>query len=112
MLKMITFNRKGPFEIKAHHDEDGLALGSKDLGTYRIEVPVQTENKRIKVKTKMTLNGMFTIESAQLVEDEEYEETVKEKRELPSETPAAEGEKPDGDTPPAAEEAEKKYEYV
>jgi len=112
MLKMITFNRKGPFEIKAHHDEDGVALGSKDLGTYRIEVPVQTENKRIKVKTKMTLNGMFTIESAQLVEDEEYEETVKEKRELPSETPAAEGEKPDGDTPPAAEEAEKKYEYV
>jgi len=43
------------------------------------------------------LHGTFVIESAQLVEEEEVEETVKEKRELPPEEPKAEAE-------PAAEE--------
>jgi len=126
MIKLITLYRKGPFEIKAQHIEDGVMLGStkRDLGTYRIEVPAQTENQKIKVKTRMTLNGMFTIESAQMVLEEEYEETVKEKREVGTEG-APEGEKAEGDAPAAdgeqkpedkkedaKKEAEKKYEWV
>lgn len=80
MIKMITFFRKGPFDIKAHHLDDGsLVAGvNKQLGSYRIDVPAQAKNEKIKVKLKMTLNGMFTVESAQLVLEEEYEETVKE----------------------------------
>jgi hypothetical protein len=82
------------------------------------------------------LNGIFTIESAQLVEEEEYEETVKEKRELPPDEAKPEEEKKEGDAPmpesgeekkdgePAADakpeeakkeekkEPEKKYEWV
>jgi len=121
MLKMVTLYRKGPFEIKAHHSEDGVALGKKELGTYRIEMPAQAENKKIKVKCKMTLNGMFTIESAQMVEEEEYEETVKEQREVPADATVAEGEKAEGDAPAtegeqkpedAKKEAEKKFEWV
>merc|ERR1719387_5620 len=106
VLKMLTFYRKGPFDVKAEYLDDKLLLPgtSKDLGTYKIELPPQTEPKKIKVKAKLTLNGCFTVESAQLVEKEEYEETVKEKRELPPDEtppdaePAAE-EKKDGDAP-------------
>merc|ERR1719428_854342 len=90
VLKMLTFYRKGPFDVKAEYLDAKLLLPgtSKDLGSYKIELPPQTEPKKIKVKAKLTLNGCFTVESAQLVEEEEYEETVKEKRELPpDETP-------------------------
>merc|ERR1719456_2133049 len=119
VLKMLTFYRKGPFDVKAEYlSEKGLLPGtSKDLGTYKVELAPQAEAKKVKVKAKLTLHGTFTIESAQLVEEEEYEETVKEKRELPSEEakpaaePAAEAaseEKKDGDAPMADAEGEKK----
>ena len=39
----------------------------------------------MKVRAKLNLHGIFQIEGAQLVEEEEYEEKVKEKRELPAE---------------------------
>merc|ERR1711920_331600 len=107
-LKLLTFYRKGPFEIKAEYvDESLLVPGTKkELGTYKIDLPAQSEAKKIKVKAKLTLHGMFMIESAQLVEEEEYEETVKEKKEI--EVPAEEGEgeaKPE-ETPKEGEAAE------
>mmetsp|Transcript_52485 Transcript_52485/g.113645 ORF Transcript_52485/g.113645 Transcript_52485/m.113645 type:complete len:853 (-) Transcript_52485:371-2929(-) len=85
--KMLTFCRKGPFEVKAEYESDAELIPgtTKELGTFRIELPPQTESKKVKVKAKLTLHGTFTIESAQLVEEEEYDETVKEKRELPQE---------------------------
>ena len=43
------------------------------------------EVKKIKVKAKLTLPSPFVVEGAQTVEDEEYEETIKEERELPAE---------------------------
>jgi len=85
VLKMLTFYRKGPFDVKAEYLDDKVLLPgtSKDLGTYKIDLPPQTEAKKVKVKAKLTVHGTFVIESAQLVEEEEVEETVKEKRELP-----------------------------
>lgn len=87
VVKMLTFYRKGPFDVKAEYADASLLLPgtSKELGTYKIDLPPQTESKKVKVKAKLNLSGCFTIESAQMVEDEEYEETVKEKRELPAE---------------------------
>eukprot|EP00408_Alexandrium_pacificum_P001191 CAMPEP_0171231772 /NCGR_PEP_ID=MMETSP0790-20130122/40069_1 /TAXON_ID=2925 /ORGANISM="Alexandrium catenella, Strain OF101" /LENGTH=834 /DNA_ID=CAMNT_0011697995 /DNA_START=73 /DNA_END=2577 /DNA_ORIENTATION=+ len=125
-LKLLTFYRKGPFEIKAEYaDTTQLIEGTKkELGTFKIDLPVQTEAKKVKVKAKLNLHAMFTIESAQLVEEEEYEETVKEKRELevpaeeapaePKEGEAAEGEeKPEGEGEKKEEKKEeKKYEWV
>jgi molecular chaperone DnaK (HSP70) len=106
LLKMLTFYRKGPFDVKAEYPADTtlLPMTSSDLGSYKIELPPQTEAKKIKVKAKLTLSGIFAVEGAQLVEEEEYEETVKEKRELPAEEVAAEAPaeaevKPDGDAP-------------
>jgi len=130
--KMLTFYRKGPFEIKAEYaDDKDLVVGtSTALGAFKIDLPPQTETKKVKVKAKLSLHGIFSIDSAQLVETEEYEETVKEKREIEAapdaEAPKAESEAPAADVPvegtaPAAEdeakeepkkEPEKKYEWV
>jgi len=129
-LKMLTFYRTCDFEVKAEYvDVNALLPGtSKELGSYKIIVPKQDVAKKIKVKAKLTLHCTFVIESAQIVEDEEYEEMVKEKRELPQEGAAggeavaqvstsAGGEaeaKPDapmadgGGAPPQSEDAQKK----
>merc|ERR1711870_118164 len=109
-MKLLTFYRKGPFEIKAEYaDDKDLVVGTKkNLGTFKIDLPLQTEAKKIKVKAKLSLHGIFTIDGAQMVETEEYEETVKEKREIeappadaPAETPA-----PDASADAAAAPAE------
>merc|ERR1712226_1150904 len=107
VAKMLIFYRKGPFDIKAQYaDATSLLPGTPtELGTYKVELPVTVDVKKVKVKAKLSLHGIFSIESAQMVEEEEYEETVKEKRELPAEAPA-EPEKTE--EPKPAEETEKK----
>jgi molecular chaperone DnaK (HSP70) len=93
VLKMLTFYRKGPFEITAEYaDPSQLIPGtSTSLGSYKIELTPQEVAKKVKVKAKLTLNGTFVVEGAQVVEEEDYEEVTKEKREIP----AAEGENPE-----------------
>mmetsp|Transcript_72609 Transcript_72609/g.170230 ORF Transcript_72609/g.170230 Transcript_72609/m.170230 type:complete len:757 (+) Transcript_72609:90-2360(+) len=72
LLKVITFKRKAPFDLKVSYAADKLPSGtSKDLGTYTIEVPLQDAPKKVKVKTALTLHGTFTVQSAHLVEEEE-----------------------------------------
>lgn len=115
-LKMLTFYRKTAFDIKAEFAEDAtlLPLTPKELGSFRIELPPQTEPKKVKVRAKLTLHGTFTIEGAQLVEEEEVEETVKEKREVevPAEEAKPEEEKKEGDEKKEEKKEEKKYEWV
>merc|ERR1712066_1205014 len=96
VVKMLTFYRKGPFDIKAEYVDPSMLLPktSKELGSYRIELAPQTESKKVKVRAKLSLSGVFIVESAQIVEEEEYEETVKEKRELPPEEVKVEPEAP------------------
>jgi heat shock protein 4 len=128
LVKVLTFYRKESFDITAEYLDSPLLQGtSKDLGTYQISLPPQSEAKKVKVRAKLNLHGIFEIESAQLVEEEEYEEKVKEKRELPAEevadseaTAAAEPEAADasqGEAKPDAKaeekkQPEKKYEWV
>jgi heat shock protein 4 len=131
LVKVLTFFRKESFDITAEYvDSPLLGQTSKSLGNYRIELPVQTEAKKVKVRAKLNLHGIFQIEGAQLVEEEEYEEKVKEKRELPVEetkeaeapaeapaekTPeaeAAEGEAKEAAKTEEKKEPEKKYEWV
>lgn len=134
--KLLTFYRKGPFEIKAEYVDESLLIPGtgKCLGAYKIDIPPQSEPKKVKVKANLTIHGTFTISSAQIVETEEYEETRKEKREVeptPEEIAKAEEEaKAAAEAAPAAEGAppaegaegekkepekkapEKKYEWV
>merc|ERR1719482_675290 len=99
---MLTFFRKGPFDIKASYAEtDNLLPGTPgELGTFKVELPNQTENKKVKVKAKLTQHGTFSLESAQMVEEEEYEETMPE---APAEE-KKEGEAKDGEAPPEKKE--------
>eukprot|EP00747_Dinoflagellata_sp_TGD_P110148 gnl/TRDRNA2_/TRDRNA2_170883_c0_seq4.p1 gnl/TRDRNA2_/TRDRNA2_170883_c0~~gnl/TRDRNA2_/TRDRNA2_170883_c0_seq4.p1 ORF type:complete len:652 (-),score=225.92 gnl/TRDRNA2_/TRDRNA2_170883_c0_seq4:86-2041(-) len=138
VTKMLTFWRKTPFELKASYKDEKALMPSvsPNLGKFMVELSPQEKAAKVKVRVKLTLHGTFAVEGAQLVEDEEYEETVKEKRELPPDPEAetkegeekaeekkdgAEGEngdkKGDEPMPDAQEEApkkkeEKKYEWV
>lgn len=131
VLKMLTFYRRGPFEIKAEFADDKMlpAGTPKELGTFKIELPPSAEAKKVRVRAKLTLHGTFAIEGAQLIEEEEYEEIVKEKRELPPDeeakpaedeakpeenetAEAAEGEKKEENKEEKKKEPEKKYEWV
>jgi len=129
-LKVLTFWRKGPFEVKAEYGEEHVLVPGteKSIGTFKIDLAPQTEPKKIKVRAKLTLHGTFTIEGAQLLETEEYEETSKEKREIPApeepeapkeEAPKEEVPKVEGEAPAEGEKKEepkkapeKKYEWV
>jgi len=113
VLKMLTFYRKGPFDLKAEYSSDAPLLPGtpQELGLFKIDLPPQSESKKIKVKAKLSIHGTFALEGAQMIEEEEYEETVKEKRELPPDEPKAEdGAKAEGEpadagapSPPPAE---------
>ncbi|CAE7379908.1 Hspa4 [Symbiodinium natans] len=107
-VKLLTFYRKGPFDLKLEYeDTSALVPGAgKLLGNFKIDLPPAGETKKIKVKAKLTLNGTFGIESAQMLEEEEYEEKVKEKKEI--EVPAEEEAKPaEGEASPPPPEGEK-----
>merc|ERR1712194_535647 len=108
-VKELTFYRKGQFDIKAEYAEGAVLPPdtAKELGTYTIAVPGASEQaKKIKVRARLTLHGTFTVESATMLEEEEYEDTVKEKRELPAEEPKPEEEKKEGESEAPAEGAE------
>jgi len=123
LLKVLTFYRKGPFDIFAQYADANELLPGTDtnLGTYRVDLAPQTENKKIKVRAKLTLHGIFEIESAHMVEEEEYEDVTKQKKEIVSDEPMPQAEdKPaenaeptNGDAKPEEKkEEEKKYEWV
>eukprot|EP00747_Dinoflagellata_sp_TGD_P110145 gnl/TRDRNA2_/TRDRNA2_170883_c0_seq12.p1 gnl/TRDRNA2_/TRDRNA2_170883_c0~~gnl/TRDRNA2_/TRDRNA2_170883_c0_seq12.p1 ORF type:complete len:813 (-),score=241.52 gnl/TRDRNA2_/TRDRNA2_170883_c0_seq12:121-2559(-) len=113
LLKMLTFYRKGSFDLKAFYPNEAALEGTApELGSFRIEVPAQGKAKKVKVKAKLTMHGTFALEGAQLLEEEEYEETLKEKRELPAEEEKKEGEAEKEGEGDGKKESEKKVEWV
>ncbi len=71
--KMITFPRADSIELSADyepHPEFPKGHPTR-IGTYtisNISKPTSSEPSNIKVKVKLDLNGIFSIESAQLIE--------------------------------------------
>jgi hypothetical protein len=94
ITKVLTFYRNQPFDITAEYaDPDMLPIGTNPvLGKYHLAVPVASENHKVKVKARLTLHGTFQIESAHIVEIEEYDEVVKEKVDVTMKPESAEGE--------------------
>eukprot|EP00898_Chlorokybus_atmophyticus_P007497 jgi/Chlat1/7749/Chrsp66S07221 len=87
--KMLTFYRNDPFTIEAHYtDPKELPEGvTARIGTFHIgpfPQPKDGGKAKIKVKVRLNLHGIVTVESAQMLEEEEYEETV-------NKTPEAKG---------------------
>ena len=81
VTKALTFYRNGPLDITAEYsDPEMLPTGTTPLlGKYHIAVAQSQENQKIKVRARLSIHGTFSVESAHLVETEEYDEIVKEK---------------------------------
>ncbi|EIE18231.1 heat shock protein 70E [Coccomyxa subellipsoidea C-169] len=81
--KMLTFFRNTAFTLTARYTDDSPVPEGFDrtIGTFEIgppvNVPTDGSNAKIKVKVKLNLHGVVGVESAQQIEEEEYEETVK-----------------------------------
>jgi heat shock protein 4 len=97
-VKMLTFMRAATFDITAAYaDESKLAPGaSSSICNSVITVPPSAsgEPTKIKVKVRLDINGVLSVDSAQAVEEVEEEEPKVE----PS--PAAGGDAPMDDAPP------------
>ena len=106
VTKVLTFHRKGPFDVTAEYaDAAMLPVGTSPLlGKYHFAVPSGSENKKIKVRAKLTLHGTLSIDSACIVEMEEYDEITREKvvQEEKKEDKKDKKKKSDGDVTMAA----------
>eukprot|EP00930_Biecheleria_cincta_P026257 TRINITY_DN1852_c0_g2_i1.p1 TRINITY_DN1852_c0_g2~~TRINITY_DN1852_c0_g2_i1.p1 ORF type:complete len:752 (-),score=142.79 TRINITY_DN1852_c0_g2_i1:61-2316(-) len=69
LLKVVTFLRKGPFELKASYADERPGT-PKELGTFLIDVPASEVPKKVKVKIALTLHGTFAVQGAHIVEEE------------------------------------------
>merc|ERR1719174_280735 len=85
--KNVSFKRKAPFTVSLDYAEPEKLPPSTDpsVGKFEIALPAGDAAKKVKVRTSLNYHGMTTFDKAELAEEEEYEETVKEKKEIPAE---------------------------
>jgi heat shock protein 4 len=83
--KNVSFKRKAPFTVTLDYADPSNLPPSTDpcVGRFEIDVPAGDAPKKVKVRTSLNIHGMSTFDRAELAEEEEYEETVKEKKEIP-----------------------------
>ena len=89
--KMLSFFRTKSFEVSAEYTEDSNIPSTADraIGTWNIgpfTVPKGAEKTKLKLKTVLNLNGVVTVESVHVVEEEEYEEQVTVERKSPEDS--------------------------
>ena len=91
VTKVLTFYRNGPFDVVAEYaDPEMLPVGTSPiLGKFHFAIPSAEVNHKVKVRAKLTLHGTFSIESANIIEIEEYDEPVVSA--VSGDKPAAEG---------------------
>merc|ERR1719174_2720882 len=84
-FKNVSFKRKGPFTVTMDYVEPQKLPPQTDhcVGRFEIALPAGDAPKKVKVRTSLNYHGMTTFDKAELAEEEEYEETVKEKKEIP-----------------------------
>ena len=82
--KTLTFMRDRPFELQVSyaHPESLLPGTPVVLGHYRLEMPAEFLGKptKVKVRAELTGNGVFILDGAHALVEEECEEIVKEQR--------------------------------
>mmetsp|Transcript_5796 Transcript_5796/g.10058 ORF Transcript_5796/g.10058 Transcript_5796/m.10058 type:complete len:782 (+) Transcript_5796:126-2471(+) len=84
--KMLTFLRSEPFVITAVNADTNEKLGDYTIGPF--SVPAGHDTAKLKVKVRMNLHGLVSVESVQAIEDEEGQADVK-MDEVPQEAGAA-----------------------
>ncbi|KAI9473839.1 MAG: heat shock protein 70 family [Benjaminiella poitrasii] len=81
--KILTFYRREPFSLQATYaNPEGLPRGINPwIGQYTIKnvEPVNGEPAQIKVKVRLNIHGIFSVESAYTVEEKMVDEETKNK---------------------------------
>lgn len=92
LLKLVTFQRKEPFDLTLKYAEPAaLHPGTpEEIARYTVEVPQQTEAKKVKVKALLSLHGTYSISGALLLEEE-----AKSEENAPPPIPPVDGAKPE-----------------
>merc|ERR1719482_1522328 len=71
LIKIITFTRKASFEVQAFYPDEEVGP-DRTLAVYRVELPAElAEPRRVKLRLKLDINGVFTVDQAQMLEDAE-----------------------------------------
>ncbi|XP_062983054.1 heat shock protein 105 kDa [Elgaria multicarinata webbii] len=77
--KVLTFYRKGPFELQAFYSEpSGVPYPEKNIGKYVIQniaAPKDGEKTKVKVKVRINSHGIFSVSTASMVEQMKIEES-------------------------------------
>ncbi|KAG0274454.1 adenyl-nucleotide exchange factor sse1 [Linnemannia exigua] len=98
--KILTFYRSAPFDLEAQYAEPESIPAGINPWIARFSVkgvePVNGEAACVKVKARVNIHGVLTVESAYVVEEVVKEELVEESK---TETPAAEGEEAAAEAP-------------
>ncbi|CAA0837237.1 Heat shock 70 kDa protein 14 [Striga hermonthica] len=77
-VKALTFYRSGTFSVDVHYADVSELQAPAEISTYTIG-PFQStkgEKAKLKVKVRLNLHGIVSIESAMLMEEEEVEVPV------------------------------------
>ncbi|GER44161.1 heat shock protein 70 [Striga asiatica] len=77
-VKALTFYRSGTFSVDVHYADVSELQAPAEISTYTIG-PFQStkgEKAKLKVKVRLNLHGIVSIESAMLLEEEEVEVPV------------------------------------
>lgn len=116
--KMLTFYRKEPFTLEAKYSNPSqVPIPNHGIGVYNVtKVQPQTngESSKVKVKVRINNNGLFTVQSASMIEKLDDKQNEQEQESMESENNTKEGnesmETEQGPTepPPAENNAEQK----
>ncbi|KAG0215956.1 adenyl-nucleotide exchange factor sse1 [Mortierella sp. GBA30] len=91
--KILTFYRSQPFDLEAHYAEPEEIPSGINAWVGRFSVknvePVNGEAACVKVKARINIHGVLTVESAYVVEEVVKEELIEENAEADAENPDA-----------------------
>ncbi|KAF4372456.1 hypothetical protein CsatB_012829 [Cannabis sativa] len=106
-IKALTFYRSGTFSVDVQYADTSDLQAPAKISTYTIG-PFQCargERSKLKVKARLNLHGIVSVESATLLEEEEVEVPVS--KEAPKEANKMETDEPSSDAvPPSSTEAD------
>ncbi|KAJ4851009.1 hypothetical protein Tsubulata_033573 [Turnera subulata] len=106
-IKALTFYRSGTFSVDVQYADASEVQAPPKISTYTIGPfqPAKSERAKVKVKVRLNLHGVVSVDSATLLEEEEVEvpvtkEPAKEATKMEIDEPAADA------APPSSNESD------
>ncbi|KAK3137331.1 hypothetical protein QOZ80_5BG0450890 [Eleusine coracana subsp. coracana] len=87
-VKALTFYRSDTFEVDVLYVDTGDSQIAQKISTYTIGPfqPSKGEKAKLKVKVRLNIHGIVTVDSATMLEDEDVEVPVSSTTEVPKDT--------------------------